>query len=316
MSQVKTIVPTEVLQKINRIMLSQLEGQPAELQKALVPVIKSSGKAVRPWLFLNAALICGGNWEELLQLAAALEFLHLASLIHDDLIDHNSTRRGNDTIQLVLGEPTAILAGDFCFGQSLLLAATYGEKISGALGELVVNLTKGEFLQKQQQNNLNRSEEEYWQCIYYKTAFFFQQICMLAFWASNGSYILQKPLYNFGTLLGLVFQLKDDLLDFTAASPIGKDTFQDVRQGIYNLPVIHSLQNSSNPKALVDLIKTTPLDKKAVIRELENSGSFHYTIRRMEILIGKSVEYLQSISPGPARQNLEQLVYKIAKRNY
>lgn len=314
MNQTEEIILNDALQKVNSIMFRELENQPSLLQQAVKPLLTAKGKMVRPLLLLNSVAACGGKWIDSLNLAAALEYLHLATIIHDDFIDGSGTRRGNQTIHRRWDQGVAVLAGDFCFSRSLILAAPYGVSFTVGIGDLVKSLVKGEFLQKQEQYDFSRTEAQYWECIYYKTAVFFQQTCFLGALLAGGGNNLQNLMYGYGTHLGLAYQLKDDLLDLLPSECLGKDKFKDLPNGIYNLPVIHALRNGVTPQYFQEALDSN--DREAVLVLLEKAGSLQYAAKWLEMLTHKALGYISRLPAGEARGQLEVFALEAARRAF
>jgi octaprenyl-diphosphate synthase len=294
---------------VTELMIEQLRDQPKILQNAVMPYLIVPGKMVRSRLFFTAAAACGSAMPPL-ELAAAFEFLHLATLIHDDLIDNSKFRRGEVTIHNKWNQSTAVLSGDFCFGQSLRLASICGGVYLSIISGLVSDLVYGEFVQKQQQFQLGRSETEYWDCIYHKTAKFFEQICHASVLVARAEQELSDDLREFGKSLGLAYQIKNDLEDLL---PERAEPFQDVQDGIFNLPIIHSLSHAADPRELKVILKSKQYSE--LLPYLAQNGSIHYTVDVFTGLINTALRCLTKLPKGPHRDSLKKLTFQVANLN-
>lgn len=291
---------------VTELMIEQLRGQPKILKNAVMPYLIAEGKMVRSRLLITMAAACGSTTPPL-DLAAAFEFLHLATLIHDDLIDDSKFRRGELTIHNKWNRGTAVLSGDFCFGQSLRMASTCGGVYLSMLGCLVSDLVYGEFVQKQHQYQLDRSETEYWDCIYHKTAKFFEQVCYAGAFVAKAEQKLSDNLREFGKCLGLAYQIKNDLEDLL---PGRAEPFQDIQNGVYNLPIIHSLTHAENPCELKVILASKKYSD--LVPYLAQNGSIHYTLDIFAGLIEKALRCLTILPKGPHRDSLKELTFQVA----
>lgn len=217
-------------------------------------LVTSGGKRIRPALCLLSAH--GGPSFELahvLPLAEALELIHTASLVHDDVIDEADTRRGSETANARWGNQVAILSGDYIFARAFHLIANqgYGERVSMRLAELVCNLSVGEIIQDHAVYQASRGMDDYYERIQKKTADFLEICCELGALVGGASVEAAAKLAEYGHSIGMAFQITDDLLDIEQTSEkIGKPAGNDIRQGIVTLPVIRALETSPDAEEL------------------------------------------------------------------
>lgn len=232
----------------------------------------SGGKRIRPALCLLSAH--GGPSFELtrvLPLAEALELIHTASLVHDDVIDEADTRRGAETANARWGNQVAILSGDYIFARAFHLIANqgYGAHISMRLAELVCNLSVGEIIQDHAVYQASRGMDDYYERIQKKTADFLEICCELGSLAGGASAETADKLAEYGHAIGMAFQITDDLLDIEQTSEkIGKPAGNDIRQGIVTLPVIRALETSPDADELRAIVTDMEMTDDMVERAL------------------------------------------------
>ena len=285
---------------------------PPDLLEVLEHALYNGGKRIRPLLCILTARLCSNGKKEIFPLAIAFEYLHVATLLHDDVIDHADTRRGRPAANRVFGLTPAILAGDFLHARSMFLVGTLGGKrcldlICRATGAMVA----GEFLQLSNVNNLNQSEKDYFSVINGKTALFIGAVCETGgiFAGADDSKI--KALKHYGANLGLAFQIQDDLLDYLGDSEkTGKGVGNDFYEGKMTLPLIRALETASKNESsfLLNLLKgqkseriTKLEDAREIIRK---NGGFEYAEQLAEKLVDTGIA---SLAPFASEQNKETL---------
>ena len=222
-------------------------------------LIKASGKRLRPLLTLTMAAQFNDYSKNPKILAAAVEFIHTATLLHDDVVDESNLRRGKKTANMIWGNEFSVLAGDFLFAQSFeLMVETKSIEALSSLATASCKITQGEFQQMQISNKPETSIEKYFEVIGKKTAELFGASCESGVIVANGNVKQQKAAYNYGYNLGLAFQIVDDLLDFNSKSnKIGKNLGDDFKLGKTTLPIILAWEksNSSERKFWIKTIK-------------------------------------------------------------
>ena len=221
-------------------------------------LVKSGGKRLRPALFFLAAR-SGGDYqrERIMPLAVALEMIHMASLVHDDVIDNADTRRGSATANSKWGNQISILSGDYLFAKAFYMVASgeFSKRVNVQLASLICDLSAGEIIQNKETYTACIDEEEYYDRIAKKTANFIAISCQLGADVAKLPEKTVDALYDFGYCIGMAFQLTDDLLDLTSDSKkLGKPAGNDILQGIVTLPAIHAL-NVSPDKDFAELLQ-------------------------------------------------------------
>lgn len=226
---------------------SQFKSDLPLLDSALRYVNEGTGKKMRPILLLLVAKYLGNVNIKMLASASAMEMLHTASLLHDDVIDESDKRRGRPSVNVAYNNSIAVLVGDYILSQSLNNAATTRDyRIVEELSILGKALTRGELMQLDLQRNGSYSEENYISVIKYKTASLFVCCCACAVYSADADTEMLERFKKFGENIGICFQIKDDLFDYYS-NDVGKPTGSDMREGKITLPALYVLENSKNP---------------------------------------------------------------------
>ena len=301
----------EEFENFNRYYLEQFNSSVSLLKEALDYVAHSTGKQMRPLLLILVAKSLGKMGNETFAAATSLELLHLASLLHDDVIDESDMRRGVKSLNSLYTNRIAILSGDYLFSTSLYNASlTKNVEIIEMLSKMGQTLSAGEIMQLEQQYKLNYSEERYFKVIEAKTASLFK--CCASFGAlSVGADEKSVEDYGrFGELLGCCFQIVDDIFDYYDNN-IGKPTGSDMREGKITLPALYVLNNSTNEGvvAIKNKLKAgTYLDEEDINLLIEASkaeGGIDYSRSKIEELRAEALACLPSGIPQDCREALE-----------
>ncbi|MCX5891963.1 MAG: polyprenyl synthetase family protein [Deltaproteobacteria bacterium] len=212
-------------------------------------ILLSGGKRVRPLLFILAARMCGHQGDHLADFSTIFEYLHAATLLHDDVIDAAQVRRGATTANNIWGNHAVILVGDFLLSKALSLAVTTERlKILQVLANATTEMAEGEILQLIHAGNLKLTEAEYFEVITRKTAILMSAACQIGGILAGAPPAQEEALSQMGLNLGLTFQLVDDILDYTGdQKQLGKEVGADLREGRITLPLIHALAQASPP---------------------------------------------------------------------
>lgn len=289
------------------------------LQEIVNHAIFAGGKRIRPLLTILAARLCrpAGHEEppRLHRLAIAFEYLHAASLLHDDVIDHAEQRRGQATANLRWGNAAVILAGDFLHARALALAGTLGGVSSlAAIGNATMAMVDAEFLQMATAANRDRAEANYFQILEGKTAALIGAACQVGAIAAGGNEAQQQALVNYGRNLGLAFQVIDDLLDYQGvARKTGKAVGNDFQEGKMTLPLIHTLSQArrEDREFLLALLAGPAAERPphfpAVHALMERYGSFLSAREKAEELIRDAGAELAIFPASPEQEILHGL---------
>ncbi|MFA5881511.1 MAG: polyprenyl synthetase family protein [Eubacteriales bacterium] len=280
--------------------------------------LTASGKKLRPAIVLLAGKACGGNRKRLVNLAASLELIHMASLVHDDIIDRSVTRRGNVTANTKWGSRVAVLLGDYFYARALGLAAPLGERVNRALSEIVGSLVEGEFNQLENRLETNITETYYLETVSRKTARFISLCCRLGAEAGKPSPEVVDGLSQYGFFTGMAYQIRDDILDLTGCSSNrDREHSQDLKSGVITLPVVHAVNNGPRGNEIKELIikeKLTVTEIRKILQCVRLTGSIEYSAGKAREYICKAKESLQVLPAGRARDALTLLAEYINDR--
>ncbi|HHW98357.1 MAG TPA: polyprenyl synthetase family protein [Firmicutes bacterium] len=275
-------------------------------QEAALSFIQAGGKRLRPLLTILAAKLGQMKTPQVVQVAAALELVHLGSLVHDDVIDESLWRRGKPSVNAAYGNRVAVLLGDFYFARSLDLARQVGVDAVKVISDVISSLVEGELEQLQRSYDISITEQEYWDRVRRKTASFIAECCRLGALYSPGNPVDPEELHAYGMNLGLAYQVVDDLLDFTSdKQTIGKPTNHDLRDGIITLPVIHALRVHPRREELAALIKSRrDFDLNMVLQCMHEAGSLAFAEQRVAELIAHAKTSLKGAPEHEAKAAL------------
>ncbi len=264
----------DLKQKIYSQIQGDLEGIETALEKNLNPyldlvsktanhILFSGGKRLRPLLMILCARICGYHRPDAVNFSTIFEYLHAATLLHDDLVDGAVLRRGSPAAHSIYGNETAVLVGDFLLARALSIAAETGRpEIIRVIAEVTENMSQGEIHQLMRKGAIDLKEPEYLEIISRKTAVLIQGACRIGAILAEAPEDVEKSLSQYGFNLGLAFQMADDLLDYTAdASVLGKELGADLKEGKLTLPVVHAMARA-------------PEDVKTEMEEIINKTDF------------------------------------------
>ena len=249
MSQLESIqTPVkEELKQFADIFETALSHENPLLGMALEHLKKRTGKRMRPVLVLLCARLTGRVNDAVLNAAAALELLHTASLVHDDVVDESDTRRGQLSVNALSGNKVAVLVGDYLLSVALQLAAkTQNTEVVGVVAQLGQTLADGELLQLANTKKLELSEASYYEVIRKKTASLFSACAQVGAILAGGSGEEVERMRRFGQHVGMCFQLRDDIFDFDDKADTGKPAGNDMKEGKLTLPVIHALNKAAD----------------------------------------------------------------------
>lgn len=310
--------------------LSALEKELANQVHSDVPLItdigkhlvKAGGKRLRPALyFLSAHSNEKYDLQYVLPMAVTIEMIHMASLVHDDVLDKAALRRGVPTANIKWGNNISILSGDFLFARAFGLVADkdYDRRILLRLADVICGLSEGEIHQNDKHYEL-RTEEEYYTAIAKKTADFIAASCEI------GGIVAKLPkdetdrLYTYGKCLGMAFQITDDILDLTSNDKtIGKPAGNDILQGVITLPVLRAAHTSADRKRLIGLITNNKLDSAMVeeaVKITRESDGIDYARQKVHAYLAQAKEALPNNVPKKIRKSFIDIIDFISSRDF
>ncbi|MBP6459582.1 MAG: polyprenyl synthetase family protein [Crocinitomicaceae bacterium] len=299
---------------------SNLQSKVPLLDKITHYIIKRKGKQMRPmFLFLTAKMLGEVN-HKTYQAATLVELLHTATLVHDDVVDDANERRGFFSINALWKNKIAVLVGDYMLSRILLLSIENKNiRVLEIVARAVREMSEGELLQIEKARKLDITEEVYFEVIRQKTASLIATVCESAS-ASVDREDQAANMRKFGELVGLAFQIKDDIFDYGDSKDLGKPTGLDIRERKMTLPLIYTLENSdrATKKELIYIVKNKNEDYKSVKRAIEivtQAGGISYATAKMNQLKNEALSLLEGIPDSPAKRALIGLVdYSIERK--
>ncbi|MCX5803115.1 MAG: polyprenyl synthetase family protein [Proteobacteria bacterium] len=284
-------------------------------------IIKSGGKRVRPILVILTAKLCGYKNEKHISYAAIIEFIHTATLLHDDVVDNAQTRRGSSTVNTVWGNEPSVLVGDFLYSKSFELMAEDGNhEILKTISKATTALSEGEILELLKTSDIDTREEEYFEIIGNKTAVLFSAACEIGAILGNIDKEKRLSLKNFGYNLGIAFQLTDDILDYISYDNIlGKHVGTDLKEGKVTLPLIHALKSTNEKektsiKKVLEKNNVTIKDFERVRNIILKHGGTEYASTIAKQYIDTTKKFLNIFQPSPYKNALLSLADYMLKR--
>lgn len=297
---------------LNRKVVSQLHSQVPLIESIGHYITEAGGKRMRPVLVLLCAKALGYHGQLHVDLATVIEFLHTATLLHDDVVDMSQMRRGRPTANVRWDNPSSVLVGDFIYSRAFQLLVEIGNmRIMDVMATTTNKISEGEVLQLVHQHDPATTETAYLEVIRNKTAILFAAACSTAAILSGAHTTVQQQLHNFGLEVGMAFQLIDDVLDYSGNSAeLGKNVGDDLAEGKPTLPLIYTmLHGTSQQKILISTaIENGGLENlQDIIAAVKSSGALEYTRNAAEKRITSALRELAVIPDSVYRKGLEQV---------
>jgi len=305
---------------VNDLIYSQINSDVALINQLGVYIVNAGGKRMRPMLTVLAARAFDYEGDEHITIAAIIEFIHTATLLHDDVVDESNMRRGRETANALFGNSASVLVGDFLYTRSFQMMTKLGNmKIMDILSDATNIVAEGEVLQLMNCNDPDTTEESYFEVIYCKTAKLFEAATRLAAIIAGQDKVIEKAMQEYGKYLGTAFQLVDDIMDYTAdAKAMGKNIGDDLAEGKPTLPLLYAMQhgNVQQRKLIRDAIEhcngMDHLDD--ILAAMKETGSIVYTQKKAELEADKAIEALHVLPESAHKQALISLAHIAANR--
>lgn len=310
------LIDSELVQ-VKRLIDKQLAAGPDNSEIArLLPTV-STGKMLRPGLVLLAGAACGKITDKHIRVAAIVEIIHNATLLHDDVIDEGQKRRGQPTVNALCGNESAVLLGDFLLSKAFRMCADLDPHIIKIIAAAAARTCEGEMRQIAQRRNCRLSESEYIDIITQKSASLFTCCCHLGGLLAGAGRTQVRLLADFGRYTGIAFQITDDLLDITGSeNKTGKTLGSDVDKNKLTLPVIHLLRavDESEKSTVKSIVNTAGQSKKALAELLTSHGSLEYAHSRAQEFVAKAIAALADFKESSAKEALIETAKFIERR--
>jgi octaprenyl-diphosphate synthase len=303
------------MREVNRIILDKAVSDVELIPKLAHHLIDSGGKRLRPMLTIAAARLCGYQGSGHIKLAAAVEFMHTATLLHDDVVDDSDYRRGKQSARLVWGNQASVLVGDFLLGQAFRMMVEVGSLPAlGILSNAAAVIAEGEVMQLAAAKDTSTSEQDYLAIITAKTAALFSAATEVGAAIAHRPAPEQAALRSYGLDLGIAFQLVDDALDYAGqSSQLGKATGDDFREGKITLPVILCVRAGSEEerafwtRTLAEgRIETS--DFEVALAAMRRHGAIAATLDRARHYGARARAALAALPPGPGCRALAEVI--------
>ena len=305
---------------VDRLIRSSLDSDVVLIRQIAEYIIGSGGKRLRPMLVVLAARACGYEGRHHVTLAAVVEFIHTATLLHDDVVDESDMRRGKESAHSVWGNAASVLVGDFLYSRSFQMMVTVESmRVMEVLSDATNTIAEGEVEQLLNMHDPEISEQRYFSVIEKKTAKLFEAACQLGA-VLAGRTDLEEPLAQFGQELGAAFQVADDVLDYTAdADTLGKNIGDDLAEGKPTLPLILGRQRlDDSGKAIIDeTIRQGGVERIEEIVELvRGCGALELTREAASERARAAASALDVLAPSPWKDAMEYLASYSVSRQY
>lgn len=297
------------------------KSQAPMLDRIMGYVVKRKGKQLRPMFVFLSAKLCGEINDSTYRAASLVELLHTATLVHDDVVDDSLERRGFFSVYALWKNKASVLIGDYLLAKGLLLSLDNNDfEILKILSEAVRRMSEGELLQMEKSRSLNIDEATYLEIIKNKTASLLSSACGAGAWSVSGDAAVAGKMRAFGEKVGMAFQIKDDLFDYTSQN-VGKPTGNDIKEKKLTLPLIYTLNNvdKKTRKDIIYIVKNenTRKSKIAYITDVvSRAGGIDYTVKKMDQYKQEALAVLQGFPSSPVREAFEELVNFVTDRKY
>ena len=300
------------LESVNRVIRARLKSAVPLVDQVAEHIIAGGGKRLRPLLVVLVGRACGHAGHAVVEAAAFIEFIHTATLLHDDVVDGSSLRRGRDTANEVFGNQASVLVGDFVYSRAFqMMAALTSQRVMEIMAEATNLIAEGEVLQLMNAHDPDTTEQRYLEVIYRKTAKLFQAGAEVAAVLSGGTIAVQQALASYGKHLGTAYQLMDDVLDYRSnPAERGKNLGDDLAEGKPTLPLIHALRHgdSSQQAAIRLAIENGGLAQlEPIVAAIDSTGGLEYTARLAQSESERALKALDALPDTPYRTGLAAL---------
>jgi octaprenyl-diphosphate synthase len=319
LEDLKALTDADML-RVNQVISDNLASHVVLINQLSQHIILSGGKRLRPMLVILSARACSYQGEEDALLAAVVEFIHTATLLHDDVVDDSDMRRGQQTASSIWGNEAAVLVGDYLYSRAFqMMVRAQSMPIMDLLANATNTIAQGEVLQLLNINDADTSEEKYHEVIYGKTACLFEAATRIGGMLAGVDTATEQALQNYGKHLGIAFQLVDDALDYSAQSEqLGKNVGDDLAEGKPTLPLIHALQkgNAAQQAMIREAIENgSNQDFEAISKAIEETGALKYTLDQAQAQADLAKQAIAKLDDSVYRQALTYLADYAVERN-
>lgn len=307
--------------QVDQVIARKLESSVPLVGNVSQYIISAGGKRLRPALLLLCCGALGFDGQQRFNMAAVVEFIHTATLLHDDVVDDSAMRRGSPTANARFGNPASVLVGDFLYSRAFqMMVDTQSMRIMAVLADATNIIAEGEVMQLMNMHNAGLDEAGYLQVIRSKTAKLFEASARVGAILSGASAPLEEACAQYGQALGTAFQVIDDVLDYTGdAAVMGKNLGDDLREGKATLPLIAAMQRGTDQErqTIQQAIETGDVGMlDAVIAIVKNTGALDIARKAAQQEAQRAIDAAERLPDGPHRNCLVQLASQLLQRNH
>ncbi|TOD77041.1 octaprenyl diphosphate synthase [Vibrio parahaemolyticus] len=306
--------------KVNETIQAQLNSDVSLINQLGFYIVSGGGKRLRPLLAILSARALGYQGTGHTMAAAFIEFIHTATLLHDDVVDESDMRRGKATANAAFGNAASVLVGDFIYTRSFQMMTELGSmKILQLMSNAVNVIAEGEVQQLMNCNDPDTTEESYMQVIYSKTARLFESATQIGAILNDAPEHVELALQNYGKYLGTAFQLIDDVMDYTSdGEDMGKNVGDDLAEGKPTLPLLHAMRNTTPENALMireAIEKANGMERlDEILAVMKETGSLEYTTQKALEEADKAIAELEVLPESEYKEALITLAHVAVKR--
>lgn len=315
---IRKLVDTDML-AVDRCIRRYLKSDVVLINQVAEYIIGSGGKRLRPIIHLLSAAACGYQGEHHIRLAAIIEFIHTATLLHDDVVDESELRRGRETVNAVWGNAASVLVGDFLYSRAFqMMVDADSMRIMDILAETTNTIAEGEVMQLMNLGDPDAGEEDYLNVIRCKTARLFAAACQLGAVLQGSDPTIETALEQYGMHLGTAFQLTDDLLDYTGdATELGKNVGDDLAEGKPTLPLIRVMRvgSAAQRELIRGVIKNGGIERLGeVFDAIKSTDALPYTEQRAITASEQAIDVLDPLPDSASKQAMGDLARYAIRR--
>ncbi|MCP9478787.1 octaprenyl diphosphate synthase [Marisediminitalea aggregata] len=318
--QIKVLAESD-MQSVNQLIQQQVDSDVALINQLGFYIVNSGGKRLRPLLTVLAARALNIQSQQHHTLAAIIEFIHTATLLHDDVVDESTMRRGRETANALFGNQASVLVGDFLYTRSFqMMVSLNSMRVMEILSDSTNRIAQGEVQQLMNCNDPNTTEESYFDVIYGKTARLFEAATQLAAVITGQTEEIEVAMQDYGKHLGTAFQLADDLLDYESdADAMGKNAGDDLAEGKPTLPLLYAMWHASEEDAALireAIEKANGLPHlERILGVMKETGALDYTRQKANEEADTAITALSAIPDSDYKQALIALAHIAVDRN-
>jgi octaprenyl-diphosphate synthase len=308
LQEIRALVSQD-LAAVDEVIRARLKSAVPLVDQVAEHIISGGGKRLRPLLVVLAGRACGHEGQHHVEAAAFIEFIHTATLLHDDVVDGSSKRRGRDTANEVFGNQTSVLVGDFVYSRAFQMMASLAcQPVMEIMADATNVIAEGEVLQLMNAHDAGTTEQRYFEVIYRKTARLFEAGAQVAAVLAGQPLAVQEGLARYGKHVGTAYQLVDDVLDYRSdPTQRGKNLGDDLAEGKPTLPLIHALREAPEPdrELIREAIEHGRVDQlEAIVAAIESTGGLDYTDELARQETERSVAALEPLADSVYKEAL------------